>query len=470
MRVRFSPTLAGWRAAARPYLAARTPAAALQWEPTDAVQHGLDLEPSEAPPAPAPGVLTIPAAFIELARSVALHRRPSRWADLYAVALRLVSGEPHLLEIESDPDVLAVTRMAQQVRRDIHKMHAFVRFRQVTVDGVERYVAWHRPDHFVVRAAVPFFATRFASMQWSILTPDLCAHWDGDRLTFSAGVEAPPAIDDPTEAAWRTYYAAIFNPARLNLKAMRAEMPARHWRTLPETTLLPGLMRDASPRVSRMIDEAPAAGAVRATPPETTDLEALRRAAATCTACDLHARATQVVFGAGPRDARLVLVGEQPGDQEDLAGAPFVGPAGQVLDRVLQRVGIARDSVYLTNVVKHFKWEPRGKRRIHMTPRFSEIRACRPWLDAELASIAARAVVCLGATAAKALLGPQFRLSQSLGQTHATPWGTPLIATYHPSAVLRAETESHRLEIEQQLEHDLRRAADVAGSVLAERR
>ena len=135
-----------------------------------------------------------------------MHRSPSRWADLYAVALRLVSGEAHLLEIESDPAVLRLNRMAQQVRRDIHKMHAFVRFRRITVDGVDRYVAWHRPDHLIVREAARFFVDRFASMQWSILTPDACAHWDGTRLRFTAGAEAPPAIDDPTEDSWRAYY------------------------------------------------------------------------------------------------------------------------------------------------------------------------------------------------------------------------------------------------------------------------
>lgn len=460
MRVRFRPTLAGWRAAARPYLAARTPAPLLQWESRDTAQRGLDLvdEPSAAPP---PGDIRIPGAFIQLAGAVALHRSPSRWSDLYAVALRLVSGEGHLLDIESDPAVLRLNRMAQQVRRDIHKMHAFVRFRCLTVDGIDRYVAWHRPDHFIVRAAARFFVDRFASMQWSILTPDDCAHWDGMRLRFTPGVEAPPDIQDPTEEAWRAYYGAIFNPARLNLRAMRAEMPVRHWATLPEASMLPALMTRAGPRVARMLEDRDA-GATRAAPPDTSDLEQLRHAAMSCTACDLHARATQVVFGAGPRAARIMLVGEQPGDHEDLAGAPFVGPAGQVLDRVLSRIGIPRDTIYMTNVVKHFKWEPRGKRRIHQTPRLTEIRACRPWLDAELTAVSPRVIVCLGATAAKALLGPQFRLLKALGATHATPWSAALIATYHPSAVLRADDAKHAVEVEGQLETDLRRAHALA--------
>src|SRR5262245_438379 len=190
-------------------------------------------------------------------------------------------------------------------------------------------------------------------------------------------------------------------------------------------------------------------------------LKLLRVEARGCTRCDLYKNATQTVFGEGPADASLMLVGEQPGDQEDLAGLPFVGPAGQVLERVLTRVGVVRDQVYLTNVVKHFKWEPRGKRRIHMKPRASEMRACRPWLDAELASVAPKVIVCLGATAATALLGPQFRLSKELGGTHATPWGASLIATYHPSAVLRADSPEHATEIEEQMAQDLRRARDL---------
>lgn len=463
MRVRFPPTLSGWRSAARPHLALRTPASHLQWEPADSAQPGLDLDDnSEGSAAPAPGLLRIPAAFIRLAGSVVLHRQPSRWADLYAVALRLVSGEPHLLDLESDPAVLTLSRMAHQVRRDIHKMHAFVRFRSVTVDGVERYVAWHRPDHLIVRAAAQFFVDRFAAMRWSILTPDACAHWDGTTLRITAGVDAPPAIDDPTEGSWRAYYAAIFNPARLNLRAMRAEMPARHWATLPEATLLPTLIAQAPPRVARMLEDG-TTGVSRATPPDTTDLAQLRQAAASCTACDLYAKATQTVFGTGPREARIMLVGEQPGDQEDLAGTPFVGPAGQVLDRLLERAGLARETVYLTNAVKHFKWEPRGKRRIHEKPRVTEMRACRPWLDAELSAVSPRVIVCLGATAATFLMGPQFRLSKQFGATHATPWSASLIATYHPSAVLRADDPQHAKEIEEQLEADLQRARELAG-------
>jgi uracil-DNA glycosylase family protein len=184
------------------------------------------------------------------------------------------------------------------------------------------------------------------------------------------------------------------------------------------------------------------------------DLEARER---TCTNCDLFKRATQVVPGRGPLTARLVLVGEQPGDQEDRVGEPFVGPAGGVLAKALARAGIERGSVFVTNAVKHFKWEPRGKRRIHQKPRWSEIHACRPWLDAELALIAAPVIVALGATAAQALLGNGFRMTAALGSIQSGPGGRAVIATYHPSAVLRA-TGADRQRLFDQLATDLRRA------------
>ena len=180
--------------------------------------------------------------------------------------------------------------------------------------------------------------------------------------------------------------------------------------------------------------------------PDTTRLRALGQAAQQCRGCDLYKYATQAVFGAGPRSAQLMFVGEQPGDQEDRQGEPFVGPAGALLDKALAAVGIPREQVYVTNAVKHFKWEPRGKRRIHKKPRVSEIKACRPWLDAELRAVRPAVIVCLGATAAQAIFGPQFRLMQQRGKILPTSVGPQVLATIHPSSVLRArDDESRRL-------------------------
>ncbi len=173
--------------------------------------------------------------------------------------------------------------------------------------------------------------------------------------------------------------------------------------------------------------------------PPRASLAALREAAQRCTACPLHAEATQTVFGEGPAHAALLLVGETPGDQEDRAGRPFIGPAGKLLDRCLDAAGIARDKAYVTNVVKHFKWTPRGKRRLHAKPNAMEIRACEPWLEAEIAAVKPKVIVCLGATAAQALLGADFRVTRQRGAFVASALAPHVLATVHPSALLRGD-------------------------------
>jgi uracil-DNA glycosylase len=190
--------------------------------------------------------------------------------------------------------------------------------------------------------------------------------------------------------------------------------------------------------------------------PAGASLDELRAAGARCQGCDLYRHATQMVFGRGPADARVVLVGEQPGDQEDLKGAPFVGPAGEVLDRALAEVGIARQRVYVTNAVKHFSFVERGKRRIHQTPRLPELAACRPWLEAELDLIKPAVLGALGATAARAILGPDFRLLKQRGQFFATRWSSKTIATLHPSAVLRGRDDAEQARLYSMLRDDLR--------------
>ena len=199
--------------------------------------------------------------------------------------------------------------------------------------------------------------------------------------------------------------------------------------------------------------------------PTRTSLTRVRDEAEHCRACDLWKHATQTVFGEGPGKAALMLIGEQPGDAEDLSGHPFVGPAGQLLDRALADAGIDRGAVYLTNVVKHFKFEPRGKRRIHKKPRASEIGACRPWLDLEIALIKPRVIVCLGATAAQALLGPQFKVTARRGVFVPSPLAPRVLATVHPSSILRAPDEETRRSEMTRFTRDLRTAA---GALLSE--
>jgi DNA polymerase len=338
--------------------------------------------------------------------------------------------------------------MEKSVRRDIHKMTAFVRFRQVIDDGGERYVAWFEPEHFILRRVAEFFIGRFAAMRWSILTPQGALHWGGKELTFSAGVsknDAPSA--DALEGWWRTYYCATFNPARANLDAMRAEMPKKYWRNLPETDLIPGLLAEAGSRTRHMVESPPTAPRSakgvdmpkddQHEGPDYRSLTAARKDAEHCTRCPLYKNATQTVFGEGPAHARVVFVGEQPGDQEDLAGKPFVGPAGQLFDRALAEAGIDRSRVYVTNAVKHFKFEPRGKRRIHQKPNNAEIEACRWWLDNELGLIKPQLAVALGATAARALTGRNTTISRSRGQLMTLREGIEGFITVHPSFLLR---------------------------------
>jgi len=195
--------------------------------------------------------------------------------------------------------------------------------------------------------------------------------------------------------------------------------------------------------------------------PERKSLKAFRDAAADCKACDLWERGTQTVFGAGARRAEVLFVGEQPGNEEDLSGQPFVGPAGRLLDEALVAAGIDRTQTYVTNVVKHFKWEPRGKRRIHKKPNASEIKACRPWLEAEISLVKPKIIVCLGATAAQALLGPQFKVSQQRGQFLESNLAPYIVATVHPSSILRAPDDETRHDEKRKFIDDLKKVARV---------
>jgi uracil-DNA glycosylase family protein len=227
------------------------------------------------------------------------------------------------------------------------------------------------------------------------------------------------------------------------------------------------LLESGDPDVARLLAMETAVGEGRevigAGPfvPAGAALGGLAAAAAGCTGCDLYRHASRTVFGKGPPNARVVLVGEQPGDQEDRQGAPFVGPAGEVFERALVEVGLPRERLYVTNAVKHFKFVPRGKRRIHQTPAAADIAACRPWVEAELALIKPEILVCLGATAARALLGAAFRLMRDRGRFIETPWAHKTIATLHPSAVLRGEDEAAQGRLYAMLRDDLRLVADA---------
>jgi probable DNA metabolism protein len=411
-------------------------------------------------------IVRIPKRFVDMAKSVACHRDPERWNLLYRLAWRIVNESSKLLEIASDDDVRRFEMMEKSVRRDVHKTKAFVRFREIIVDGVEHFVAWHRPDHPILRLAAAFFARRFPTMRWTILTPDESAAWDLHELHFGPGApasEAPPP--DKLEEFWKNYYASIFNPARIKLNAMRKEMPVRHWPTLPEASLIPKLIAEAPSRVEEMItkQEGSAVSAADFIPADANWRE-FQSAAKGCQGCPLYKDATQTVFGEGSTKASMVLVGEAPGNDEDLEGRPFVGPAGKLLDDALAQAGVDRKSVYLTNAVKHFKFEPRGKMRLHKKPSAREMAACKPWVQEELRRIKPQVIVCLGATAAQTLIGRDFRITQRRGEVVATEYCPQTIATYHPSAVLRAPDSKAREAMRQALIDDLKKARGLVGA------
>ena len=517
---------AGWRAAARQLIVDEVPPESVTWSvgapdsllPVDdrgdvaadgASGSASDDASNRVPPA-AP-TFNVPRAFVEQSAAAILHRDADRFGFLYRVLWRL-RREPGLMEIAVDADIVRLDAMVKAIRRDLHKMKAYVRFREVAVPDaaglhpraskVERalrdgddagvlspwYVAWFEPSHYIVEAVAPFFTRRFTAMRWAILTPDRSASWDGESLTFGPGAQRSDAPDgDALEDLWRSYYASIFNPARLKLAAMQGHMPKKYWKNLPEAELIAPLAAAAHHRMQSMIDadarpapartervmqaagHRPTARALEGTnvndlsspggdaadddlvdpstiepafaAPDAVDLASLRAAAAGCRACALWEPATQTVFGEGVGEARIVVVGEQPGDQEDLAGKPFVGPAGQLLDRALVEAGVDRKTLYVTNAVKHFSFVVRGKRRMHQTPKVTEIKACRPWMEAEVARIAPKLVVAMGASAAQSVFGRVMPVQKSRRQFFEHTIGghrTRVLVTVHPSYLLAA--------------------------------
>ncbi len=464
----------GWRAAARALRAEAAAPADVLWT-VDGGQ--ASLFPADAPQAKGAGEggFRVSRAFVDLAERVALHRSPERFDLLYRLLWRL-EATPRLLEIASDPDVSRAMDMQSQVNRAAHKMKAFVRFREVaTQDGADAFVAWFEPAHRVTEATAPFFTRRFANMAFSILTPDVCAHWDTRALSFTPGADPAdaPAGDD-LEAYWRIYFAATFNPARLRTAAMVREMPKRYWRNLPEASLIPEMTRAAGDRTTAMVEKAPTEPARRIVRAARTDaptspgdagpssLDAIAAGVDACRRCPLWQDATQGVAGEGPAGARLMVVGEQPGDQEDLAGRPFVGPAGQVFDRALAAAGVPRNEAYVTNAVKHFKHQLRGKRRLHKTPETAEIEACRWWLDAERRLVRPRVIVAMGATAARSVLGKATPIGKLRGQALQLEDQAQGVVTWHPSYLLRVPDAEAKARAEAEFIADLKFAWSLA--------
>ncbi len=465
-------TFEAWRAEAREAAARGLPPEALHWalegEAPSLFDGGGEM-PAEAPAR----ALTVPRDFPPLARLLCAARLPGAFDLAYQLLLR-VAERPALLKNRADPQIGRAEEIAKNIRRDMHKMKAFVRFREVTPEGAARrqFLSWFEPEHRIEELMGGFFARRFGDMDWAIVTPEVTLRFTDGELSQEAVASARPDLEDETEALWKTYYANIFNPARLKVKAMTAEMPKKYWKNLPEAELIPGLIAEAEARMMQMRESAPSLPPARAARvldrlhqpaapalPEGDDLARLRAELRGCARCPLAGPAIQAVPGEGPRDASLMIVGEQPGDQEDLSGRPFVGPAGQLFDRLASEAGLDRQAAYVTNAVKHFKFQVRGKRRIHQSPNGNEVSHCRWWLDREITLVKPRLILGLGATAAQALTGQGKGILSRRGRMENGQHGVPVFLSLHPAALLRQPDALAREEQTRQVRADLRAVA-----------
>jgi DNA polymerase len=469
-------TAEAWRDAARGLLAQRVSPEQALWLWDAAPQE--DLFAGDALPAPPPdAALRVPRAFVDLAGRVVWHEDPERFARLYHLLWRL-RDRPGLMEDRGDADLARLRAMEKGVNRCAHKMKAFVRFRDIgTEAGRRRFAAWFEPTHHTVEPTAPFFTRRFADMDWIIATPDVTARFEAGHLSFTAGEPRPELPEDDAETLWSTYFRNIFNPARLKVQAMTSEMPRKYWKNLPEARHIPELIATADARARAMQEAAPSLPPLRAekignrlaaarvvpamedAPPDSPpakSLTDLRCGMAECTRCPLYRDATQVVPGEGPRDARLMVVGEQPGDQEDREGRPFVGPAGRMFDTIAEEAGLDRGAAYVTNAVKHFKFKRTGKRRLHQPPNRTEIEQCKWWLEGEIRLVKPELILSMGATALQSLTGKREGLLKRRGRIEDSPHG-PVFVTVHPSFLLRIpdaarkrdETDRFRADLEE---------------------
>jgi uracil-DNA glycosylase family protein len=393
----------GWRRATRRLVLAGVEPEALTWSVG-----------GETASLPEPtGSFHVPRALVSLASLAIQARDADRFGLLYGLVWRVNAGEK-LLEDDTDSDLSLVRRMALSVRADAHRMRTNMRFLAVPEDGGTRFLGWFDPAHFVLPANAQLIVRRFPDLALSIVTPDGAAHWDKSSLLFGSGLRHAED-DEALQAWWERHRDMLLEQATDDV-------------SVPEAESL-----DEAPRPP----DRPALGpVVLHTRPDPALLRSAKDASS-CRRCPLYEPATQTVFGEGPADAAVMFVGEQPGDQEDTIGRPFVGPAGQIMDRAMEEAGIDRRTVYVTNAVKHFKFTPRGKRRIHQTPEAPEIQACGFWLDVERAHVRPRLVVAMGGSAARAVLRRTVTIGRERGRPIQMPDGQTAFVTVHPSFLLR---------------------------------
>ena len=427
----------------------------------------------------------LPRTLMDMLQRAACCRVAQRWALLYRVVWRWQHGEQAVLTA-ADADGRRLRAMVRAVQRAEHDMHAGIRFRErAEAAGAPRFVAWYEPAHDVLAPVAQHYVRHMGRISWMIATPDASVLWDGTTLhntgplmRSSADFDGDADADaDADEAPWLAYYRTTFhaatldpyvpNPLILDANSVNPANPNPNPNPNPTMASARGAarIRNAPPAHGVVVETAAPATlgqrhaiTIPIVPDQTPALRAAPSPLAQCRRCALWQYATQAVGGAGPPRARLMLVGEQPGDQEDRAGTPFVGPAGQLLERALGEAGIARRAVYLTNAVKHFKWAPRGKRRLHKTPAQREVDACGHWLALELAQVQPEVIVALGGTALKALLGAgAVTLKEFLCKPirHDGRW---VVAVYHPAYVLRVPDDDAKAQALAVMVHGLQMA------------
>jgi uracil-DNA glycosylase len=420
----------GWRRATRAFVLAGVEPSELRWT----VGCTGDARPA------ADGSFTLSRTLVSLAAQAFQMREAERFGLLYTLVWRAHRDQLRLDDTD-DPDLRIARRWALAVRADAHRMRTNVRFARLTVDNQPHFLGWYQPDHYVLEANARLMARRDPATGFTIVTPDGSAHQDQDGLRFGAGLQNPG--DDVTLLAW--------------------------WDSHRETILRAAHMGGGLPEAEEL-DEAPRPldrppiGPVVLAESQTGATRSLAREARGCERCSLSGPATQTVFGEGPHDARILFIGEQPGDQEDIIGRPFVGPAGQLLDAALEEAGIDRRRIAITNAVKHFKFTPRGRRRIHQPPSPQEIDICRFWLDAERTALNPALLVLLGGSAGRAVLGRPVTVTRERGRPFNLPDGSKAFLTVHPSYLLRQPDEASRAREYEAFVRDLRIVRDLISS------
>lgn len=395
----------GWRKATRALVLAGVEPDQVRWSVRAHPDDGSDGLPEGN------GGFNVSRSLVAMAALAFRAREPERFGLLYRLVWRANAGAK--LD-HDDPELRRAQGLAFAVRAEAHKMRTNLRFLAVPADGAAEFVAWYAPAHYVLEANAQLLARRFPRHRCAVLTPDGSALWGDAELRFAGGLAKVPD-DAALMAWWQTHHAKLRRDAQAGTSIPQAEE------------------LDEAPRPP---DRPPLGPVVLPVQADAGLLEATHEAS-DCQRCTLYGPATQTVFGEGPAHARAMFIGEQPGDQEDVIGRPFVGPAGQLLDRALEEAGIDRRAVYVTNAVKHFKFTPRGKRRIHQPPDAGEIAACRFWLDVERVRLQPKLLVLMGGSAARAVLNRQVTITRERGHPIKMEDGQTAFVTVHPSYLLR---------------------------------